>query len=98
VVPTVVALRSMAAGVVDRELRRLSTRLPELDQEDRAEIARTVHRVVDKLLHGPTVRVKELAEQPAGRDYAEALRELFDLDLARVEAVSRADVIEEGIE
>jgi glutamyl-tRNA reductase len=54
--------------------------------------------VVDKLLHGPTVLVKELAEQPAGRDYAEALRELFDLDLARVEAVSRADVIEEGIE
>lgn len=98
VVPTVVALRSMAAGVVDRELQRLATRLPELDQEDRAEIARTVHRVVDKLLHGPTVRVKELAAQPAGRDYAEALRELFDLDLARVEAVSRADVIEEGVE
>jgi glutamyl-tRNA reductase len=88
----------MAAGVVDRELRRLSARLPELDQDDRAEIARTVQRVVDKLLHGPTVRVKELAAQPAGRDYAEALRELFDLDLARVEAVSRADVIEEGNE
>jgi len=96
VVPTVVALRSMAASVVDRELKRLSTRLPELDQDDRAEIAQAVHRVVDKLLHGPTVRVKELAGQPAGRDYAEALRELFDLDLARVEAVSRADVVEDG--
>ncbi|MCI0689621.1 MAG: glutamyl-tRNA reductase [Sporichthyaceae bacterium] len=94
VVPTVVALRSMAADLVDRELKRLSARRPELDQEDRAEIAQTVHRVVGKLLHGPTVRVKELAGQLAGRDYAEALRELFDLDLARVEAVSRADMIE----
>lgn len=97
VVPTVVALRSMAAELVDAELSRLETRLPELGHQDRAEIAQTVRRVVDKLLHAPTVRVKELAGQPAGRDYAEALRELFDLDLARVEAVSRADVVEGGI-
>jgi glutamyl-tRNA reductase len=44
-----------------------------------AEVARTVHRVVDKLLHTPTVRVKQLAENPAGAAYAEALRELFAL-------------------
>ena len=40
----------------------------------------TVERVVDKLLHAPTVRVKELAEEPGGDSYAEALRELFALD------------------
>ena len=50
----------------------------------------TVHRVVDKLLHTPTVRVKELAGAPAGASYAEALRELFDLDLSAVAAVSAA--------
>jgi glutamyl-tRNA reductase len=38
-----------------------------------------VRRVVDKLLHAPTVRVKELAGEPGGADYAAALRELFDL-------------------
>ena len=64
--PTVSALRSQAAEVVDAELLRLSTRLPDLDARARAEIARTVHRVVDKLLHEPTVRVKELAAR-AGR-------------------------------
>jgi glutamyl-tRNA reductase len=75
------ALRSQAAEVVDAELLRLSTRLPALDAHDRAEIARTVRRVVDKLLHEPTVRVKELAAAPGGTDYAGALRALFGLGL-----------------
>jgi glutamyl-tRNA reductase len=81
VAPTVSALRSQAAEVVDAELLRLSTRLPALDAHDRAEIARTVRRVVDKLLHEPTVRVKELAAAPGGTDYAGALRALFGLGL-----------------
>ena len=77
--PTVSALRSQAAEVVDAELLRLSTRLPDLDARARAEIARTVRRVVDKLLHEPTVRVKELAAAPGDTDYAGALRALFGL-------------------
>jgi glutamyl-tRNA reductase len=81
VAPTVSALRSQAAGVVDAELLRLSTRLPGLDARSRAEVARTVHRVVDKLLHEPTVRVKELAAQPGDTDYAGALRALFGLGI-----------------
>jgi glutamyl-tRNA reductase len=81
VAPTVSALRSQAAEVVDAELLRLSTRLPDLDTKARSEIARTVRRVVDKLLHEPTVRVKELASAPGGTDYADALRALFGLGL-----------------
>jgi glutamyl-tRNA reductase len=81
VAPTVSALRSQAAGVVDAELLRLSTRLPDLDARARSEIARTVRRVVDKLLHEPTVRVKELASAPGGTDYADALRALFGLGI-----------------
>ncbi|MGY1744467.1 glutamyl-tRNA reductase [Blastococcus sp. SYSU D00695] len=81
VAPTVSALRSQAAEVVDAELLRLSTRLPDLDARARAEIARTVRRVVDKLLHEPTVRVKELASAPGGVDYADALRALFGLGI-----------------
>ncbi|WP_448641210.1 glutamyl-tRNA reductase [Geodermatophilus sp. URMC 63] len=81
VAPTVSALRSQAAEVVDAELLRLSTRLPDLDARARNEIARTVRRVVDKLLHEPTVRVKELASTPGGVDYADALRALFGLGI-----------------
>jgi glutamyl-tRNA reductase len=92
VAPTVAALRSMAADVVEAELARLAARLPALEPQAREEIALTVRRVVDKLLHAPTVRVKELAATPDGASYAHALRELFDLDQSTVEAVIRADV------
>jgi glutamyl-tRNA reductase len=95
VAPTVVALRSKAAEVVEAELGRLGGRLPELDDKARAEIAQTVRRVVDKLLHAPTVRVKELAASPGGDTYADALRELFDLDPKAPEAVIRAEDVPE---
>jgi glutamyl-tRNA reductase len=94
VTPTVVALRAKAATVVDAELDRLSGRLADDGLSGRAleEIAQTVRRVVDKLLHAPTVRVKELASSPGGEEYATALRVLFDLDPRAVEAVTRAEV------
>jgi glutamyl-tRNA reductase len=90
VAPTVVALRALARSVVEAELARLSGRLGDIDERVRSEVELTVNRVVDKLLHTPTVRVKELAAAPAGSSYAEALRELFDLDLSAVAAVSAA--------
>ncbi len=92
ITPTVVALRAMAADVVAGEITRLDGRLPDLDEKQRAEITQTVRRVVDKLLHAPTVRVKQLASEPGGAGYADALRELFDLDPQTVAAVSRADL------
>ncbi|MDB1087885.1 glutamyl-tRNA reductase [Streptomyces sp. ACA25] len=91
ITPTVVALRAMASGVVAGELNRLEGRLPDLDEKQRAEVTRTVRRVVDKLLHAPTVRIKELAREPGGADYAVALRELFDLDPQTVAAVSNPE-------
>jgi glutamyl-tRNA reductase len=96
VAPTVTALRARAAEVVDAELARLDARLPGLDATARAEVARTVHRVVQTLLHAPTVRVKELAERPGGGAYADALRELFDLDPAATAAVAAAVLPVEG--
>ncbi|ATZ26118.1 Glutamyl-tRNA reductase [Streptomyces lavendulae subsp. lavendulae] len=91
ITPTVVALRAMAAEVVAMEVARLDGRVPDLDERQRSEVTQTVRRVVDKLLHAPTVRVKQLASEPGGAGYAEALRELFDLDPQTVESVSRAD-------
>lgn len=91
VAPTVAALRGVAARVVEHEMERLRGRAPDLDERARAEVAKTVHRIVDKLLHTPTVRVKQLASGPGGGSYAAALRELFDLDPATAEAVARVD-------
>ncbi|MDF2747169.1 MAG: hemA [Propionibacteriaceae bacterium] len=92
VAPTVVALRSMASSVVAAELARLDGKLPNLGARERAEVQRTVGRIVDKLLHQPTVRVQELAADPDALDYAAALRELFALHPQSVAAVMSTDV------
>jgi glutamyl-tRNA reductase len=93
VAPTVAALRARADEVVGAELRRLSQRRPELSEGQRAEVARTVHRVVQRLLHQPTVRVRQLAAEPGGDRYASLLRGLFDLDVPD-EPASVADIPE----
>ncbi len=88
VTPTVTALRARAAEVVDAELSRLDQKAPGLDEAVRLEVHRAVHRIVDKLLHTPTVRIKQLSVDGRTGDYETALRELFDLDPYDVAAVS----------
>jgi glutamyl-tRNA reductase len=89
VTPTVVALRTMATGVVDAEMARLDGRLPHLDDATRAEVLQAIRRVADKLLHEPTVRVKELVNSSGAVSYEQALAELFALDPDAVSAVTR---------
>jgi glutamyl-tRNA reductase len=96
VAPTVVALRAKAAEVVDAELARLVGRMGGLDPRARREIAQSMRRIADKLLHAPTVRVKELAGSPGGDSYEAVLRVLFDLDPDAVQAVARADAVAPG--
>jgi len=95
VTPTVVALRSMATAVVEAEMERLEHRLPGLDEAARAEVLHAVRRVADKLLHEPTVRVKELANETGAISYAAALAELFALDPDVVDAVPRPEGLAE---
>jgi glutamyl-tRNA reductase len=81
VAPTVAALRARADELVAVELARLTQRLPELSEAQRAEVAHAVHRLVQRLLHQPTVRVRQLAAEPGGQAYAAVLAELFDLQV-----------------
>ncbi|MCA2213759.1 glutamyl-tRNA reductase [Jidongwangia harbinensis] len=92
IAPTVAALRSRAETVVATELRRLNARRPEFTDEQRADVSRTLHRVVQQLLHSPTVRVRQLAAEPGGDQYAALLRELFDLDVPHA---TQADAVPE---
>ena len=71
---------------------RLESRLPAMSDAERDEVAKTVRRVVDMLLHAPTVRVKQLAATANGDQYAQALRELFELRPGAAESVSISDV------
>jgi glutamyl-tRNA reductase len=91
--PTIIALRRRAADVVSAELARLDARLPNLDPQLRAELVQAVHRTVDKLLHEPTVRIKEFAADGDAMAYAEALHALFDLTPEVVSSVERVDAV-----
>ncbi|MCU1586709.1 MAG: hemA, partial [Frankiales bacterium] len=93
IAPTVVALRSKADAVVEAELSRLAHKLPNLADRERAEVELAIRRVVQTLLHTPTVRVKELTEAPAGLSYADALHELFGLDPAAPAAVTGTPLV-----
>ena len=93
VTPTVVALRTHG----DRRRRRPSSPAstagcPTSTSRPAPRSSRAVNRVADKLLHQPTVRVKELANESGAISYAAALAELFALDPEAVEAVTRAEV------
>jgi glutamyl-tRNA reductase len=92
VAPTVAALRARADQLVAAELRKLRARRPEFTAEQRADVSRTLHRVVQQLLHSPTVRVRQLAAEPGGDQYAALLRELFDLDVPHA---TQADAVPE---
>ncbi len=80
VVPVVAALRRRADAIRERELARVEPRLRRLSEGERREVEAVTAQIVNKLLHEPTVRVKEAAASESGVDYAGALRELFGLD------------------
>jgi glutamyl-tRNA reductase len=79
VAPALVKLRTVASTTAEAELGRLFRKVPTFDEQHRSEITLSVHRIVEKVLHGPTVRARELAGAPDGSQYVEVLGKLFDL-------------------
>jgi glutamyl-tRNA reductase len=80
--PVIAAMHTQIGQLADAELARLHDRLPDLSEHQRAETAATVHRILRKILHRPTVRAREFSASPEGRIYLDALQQLFDLAAA----------------
>ena len=78
--PTIQRLQSQAASIRDEELRRLLSRLPDLDEDARREVERTLHRLVNKILHPPLQSLREEAAKGVPHGLLGALRRLFYLD------------------
>lgn len=78
--PVIGALRSWADDVREAELARFDARLDGLDARQREAVESLARGLVNKLLHRPTVTLKEHAGSPTGDRLAEALRQLYDLD------------------
>lgn len=73
----VAALRNAAAEATEAELDRLARRLDDMDATARQEITRSVRRIVDRVLHQPTMRARRLATSSDGAIYIDALVRLF---------------------
>jgi glutamyl-tRNA reductase len=87
--PILLGLRARGSAVAEAELRRIKEKLVGLDAEQWALVEQALRRTVNTLMHTPTVRIKELASDPDGQRYADALSSLFDLSLGQVEQVIR---------
>ncbi|MBA3278302.1 MAG: glutamyl-tRNA reductase [Geodermatophilaceae bacterium] len=92
VAPLISALRGRARDVVDGELRRVAGRLPGLDPTELDAVENALRRVADKLLHQPTVRIKELVAGPAGASYTPVLRALLGLDAQAIDLAQALSV------
>ncbi|GAA4385753.1 glutamyl-tRNA reductase [Brevibacterium pityocampae] len=94
IAPTVSALRSQAEATVDSEYARLEKKLAgKVDERALAEIRKAMARAVDKIIHTPTVKVKELSAGDSEVDYAAALTTLFDLSAKpKADGIDRSKV------
>ncbi|MBI4700449.1 MAG: glutamyl-tRNA reductase [Deltaproteobacteria bacterium] len=78
--PVIVSLRERTRQVLHAELERsMRGKLQHLAGADREALATMIEAALNKLLHAPSTRLKELADKPEGTEYALALCELFDL-------------------
>jgi glutamyl-tRNA reductase len=80
VIPAITQLRARAEEIRTAELARVQSRLGRLSDADRNVVESLTSQIVNKLLHLPTVRMKEAAAGADGTVYADAVRRLFDLD------------------
>jgi glutamyl-tRNA reductase len=79
VVPAIASLRARAEEIREAELRKAESLLGRLDESQRRAVEAVTTQTVNKLLHLPTVRMKEAAAAADGVLYAEAVRHLFGL-------------------
>ena len=79
VAPLVAGLREQAEDIRLAELERFRGKLDGLDEREREAVEALTKGILAKLLHEPTVRLKDAAGTPRGERLAESLRTLFDL-------------------
>ena len=79
VVPAIASLRARAEEIREAELQKAESLLGRLDDSQRHAVEAVTAQIVNKLLHLPTVRMKQAAAAADGVLYAETVRHLFGL-------------------
>jgi glutamyl-tRNA reductase len=80
VVPAIASLRARAEEIRQGELAKAEARLGDLSEAERRAVESVTAQIVNKLLHLPTIRMKEAAAAADGVVYADAVRHLFGLE------------------
>jgi glutamyl-tRNA reductase len=80
VVPIIKSLRKQAEEIRQEELERALARLDDIDEKEKNIIASLSYKIVNKMLHNPTVQVKEFANAENNHVYLEAVNKIFGLD------------------
>jgi len=80
VVPAIASLRARAEEIRRAELAKAESRLGKLSDAERRAVESVTSQIVNKLLHLPTVRMKQAAAAADGVVYADAVRHLFGLE------------------
>jgi glutamyl-tRNA reductase len=79
-VPTIAAFRRQIEAIRHHEVERALHRLSDLDEHQQAIVIELAHRLTNKFLHQPTVRLRAEAAKGNGVEYSHALNELFKLE------------------
>lgn len=87
---TVASLRQKAEQIRSNELSRLYKLLPELDEESWEVVQKFSESLVNKLLHDPTIQLRQVQGTREAIDHGEAIRQLFRLQLAEDHVLNRS--------
>ena len=80
IVPAIASLRARAEEIREQELAKAESMLERLDESQRRAVESITTQIVNKLLHMPTIRLKQAAAAADGVFYADAVRHLFGLE------------------
>lgn len=89
VVPVIKDLRREVEAVIQAELQETLNKLPELSEHEQEVVKRMAHRIMNKVLHTPTISLREQASKGNGDNFANVVRELFALNYAESEEGKR---------
>ena len=77
--PLIAQLREAVESIRESEIERMAGRMTGFDEDQRAVVEAITRGIVAKLLHNPSVGLREAAGTPQGERLAAAVRDLFDL-------------------
>jgi glutamyl-tRNA reductase len=97
-VPTIVGLRRKVNEIAQAELAEALAQMPDLDEREEEIVRRMVHRLVNKVLHEPTVQIKAASalSPEVGQEYAEMVSTLFGLALLEQREEASQEAVKES--